>query len=36
MQSAKSNSVKLGENLNPLDDATGVDAVDVSADLTIC
>ena len=33
MQSARSNRVKLGENLNPLEDATGVDAVDFSADL---
>ena len=33
MQSAKSTRVKLGENLNPLDDATGVDAVDFSADI---
>ena len=33
MQSAKSNRVKLGENLNRLEDATGVDAVDFSADL---
>ena len=33
MQSARSNRVKLGENSNPLEDATGVDAVDFSADL---
>ena len=33
MQSTKSTRVKLGENLNPLDDATGVDAVDFSADI---
>ena len=33
MQSARSNRVKLGENLNPLEDATGVDAVDFSADI---
>ena len=33
MQAAKSNRVKLGENLNPLEDATGVDAVDFSADI---
>ena len=33
MQSARSNRVKLGENLNPLEDATRVDAVDFSADI---
>ena len=33
MQSAKSVRNKLGENLNPLDDATGVDAIDFSADI---
>ena len=33
MQAAKSNRVKLGENLNPLEDATGVDTVDFSADI---
>ena len=33
MKSARSNRVKLGENLNPLEDATGVDAVDFSADI---
>ena len=33
MQAAKSNRVKLGENLNPLEDATGVDAVDFSVDI---
>ena len=33
MQAARSNRVKLGENLNPSEDATGVDAVDFSADL---
>ena len=33
MQSARSNRVKLGENLNPLEDAAGVDAVDFSADI---
>ena len=33
MQSAKSTRAKLGENLNPLDDATGVDAVDFGADI---
>ena len=33
MQSAQSNRVKLGDNLNPLEDATGVDAVDFSADI---
>ena len=33
MQSARSNRVKLGENLNPLEDATGVDAADFSADI---
>ena len=33
MQAVQSNRVKLGENLNPLEDATGVDAVDFSADL---
>ena len=33
MQAARSNRVKLGENLNPLEDATGVDAVDFSADI---
>ena len=33
MQSAKSTRVKLGENLNRLDDATGIDAVDFSADI---
>ena len=33
MQSARNNRVKLGENLNPLEDATGVDAADFSADL---
>ena len=33
MQAAKSNRVKLGENLNPLEDATGVDSVDFSADI---
>ena len=33
MQAAKSNRVKLGENLNPLKDATGVDLVDFSADI---
>ena len=33
MQAARSNKVKLGENLNPLEDATGVDAVDYSADI---
>ena len=33
MHAAKSNRVKLGENLNPLEDATGVDSVDFSADI---
>ena len=33
MQAARNNRVKLGENLNPLEDATGVDAVDFSADI---
>ena len=33
MQSARSDRVKLGENLNPLKDATGVEAVDFSADI---
>ena len=33
MQSARSNRVKLGENLNPLEDTTGVNAVDFNADL---
>ena len=33
MQAAKSNRVKLGENLNPLEDATGVDYIDFSADI---
>ena len=33
MQAAKSNRVKLGENLNPLEDATGVDSVDFSTDI---
>ena len=33
MQSARSNRVKLEENLNPLEDATGVDAVDFSTDI---
>ena len=33
MQAARSNRVKLGENLNALEDATGVDAVDFSADI---
>ena len=33
MQAARSDRVKLGENLNPLKDATGVEAVDFSADI---
>ena len=33
MQSARSDRVKLGEKLNPLKDATGVEAVDFSADI---
>ena len=33
MQSAQSNRVKLDDNLNPLENATGVDAVDFSADI---
>ena len=33
MQAARSNRVKLGENLNPIEDASGVDAVDFSADI---
>ena len=33
MQSARSDRVKLGENLNTLKDATGVEAVDFSADI---
>ena len=33
MQSARSNRVKLGENVNRLEDATGVDAVDFKVDL---
>ena len=33
MQSARSDRVKLGENLNPLKDATGVEAVDFSGDI---
>ena len=33
MQAARSNKVKLAENLNPLEDATGVDAVDFSVDI---
>ena len=33
MQSARSNRVKLGENLNRLEDATEVDAVDFKVDL---
>ena len=33
MQSARSNRVKLGENLISLEHATGVDAVDFSADI---
>ena len=33
MQAARSNRVRLGENLNPIEDATGVDAVDFSADI---
>ena len=33
MQSARSNRVKLGENLNRSEDATGVNAVDFKVDL---
>ena len=33
MQSARSDRVKLGENLNPLKNATGIEAVDFSADI---
>ena len=33
MQAARSNRVRLGENLNSVEDATGVDAVDFSADI---
>ena len=33
MQSARSHRVKLGENLNLLKDATGVEAVDFSTDI---
>ena len=33
MQAAKSNRVKLGENLNLLEDVTGVDSIDFSADI---
>ena len=33
MQAAKSNRVKLGENLNPLEDATGVNSTEFSADI---
>ena len=33
MQAARSNRVRLGENLNPVEDATGIDAVDFSADI---
>ena len=33
MQAARSDRVKLGENLNPLKDATGVEAVDFRADI---
>ena len=33
MQAAKSNRVKLGENLNPLEDALGVGSIDFSADI---
>ena len=31
MQAARSNRVRLGENLNPIEDAAGVDTVDFSA-----
>ena len=33
MQAGRSNRVRLGENVNPIEDATGVDAVDLSADI---
>ena len=33
MQAARSNRVRLGENLNPIEDATGVDVVNFSADI---
>ena len=33
MQAAKSNRVQLGEKLNPLEDATGVDSIYFSADI---
>ena len=33
MQAAKSNRVQLGENLNPLENATGVDSIDFSGDI---
>ena len=33
MQRAASERVKLGENLNPLNDATGVDSINFSADI---
>ena len=33
IQPARSNRVKLGENLNPLEDAAGVDAIDFSIDI---
>ena len=33
MQAAASEKVKLGANLNPLQDASGVDSVDFSADI---
>ena len=33
MQAAKSNRVHLGENLNPLKDAQGVESIDFSADI---
>ena len=33
MQSAVSNKVKLGKPLDPLEDPTGVDSVDFSADI---
>ena len=33
MQANVSNKVKLGQSLDPLQDATGVDSVDFSADI---
>ena len=33
MQAAKSNSNPLGANLNPIKDATGVSAIDFSANI---